>query len=383
MATWHVFTGEYPPQIGGVSDFSYLISWGLAAAGDEVHVWCPLTEADTPEAPGVVVHQELGTLTPSDLLRAGRVLDRFPGPRRIFVQWVPHSYGYRSLNLPFCVWLLARARFSRDEVQVMVHEPYLGFKPKAWRQNAAAAVHRLMTVVLLRAARKVWVSTPLWAERWRPYTLGRRVPFEWLPIPSNIPLGDPVTAAMIRARHAPAAGDWLIGHFGTYGRPISHALHALIPELLAGAENRTLLLLGRGSLLFEEELVRLHPELEGQVLASGPLSSESLAAHLLACDLMVQPYPGGGVNARRSSVMAVLKQGVAVVTDRGILTETFWTETGGAALVTAEGPTPWKSEVDALLRDDARRARLAGAGRALYQSRFAIEHAVAALRGEP
>ena len=38
---WHILTGEYPPQPGGVSDYSRMVAHGLAAAGDEVVVWAP------------------------------------------------------------------------------------------------------------------------------------------------------------------------------------------------------------------------------------------------------------------------------------------------------------------------------------------------------
>jgi hypothetical protein len=38
---WHMITGEYPPQAGGVSDYSRVVARGLAAAGDTVHVYAP------------------------------------------------------------------------------------------------------------------------------------------------------------------------------------------------------------------------------------------------------------------------------------------------------------------------------------------------------
>ena len=41
MIDWHIITGEYPPQPGGVSDYTRLVAEGLAAAGDAVTVWAP------------------------------------------------------------------------------------------------------------------------------------------------------------------------------------------------------------------------------------------------------------------------------------------------------------------------------------------------------
>src|SRR5690242_13303667 len=96
---WHLVTSEYPPDIGGVSDYTGQLARALADAGDDVHVWCP--GAARAHVPGVRVHAALGTLSPADLRRADTELDACPGPRRLLVQWVPHGFGYRSMNLGF------------------------------------------------------------------------------------------------------------------------------------------------------------------------------------------------------------------------------------------------------------------------------------------
>jgi hypothetical protein len=112
----HIITSEYPPQPGGVSDYTRLVAEGLAQAGEEVHVWCPGTAGESISEGGVHVHSGLGRVTPEDLARVGDELDRFPGPRQMLVQYVPHGYGYRSMNVPFCFWLWRRARKRGDWV---------------------------------------------------------------------------------------------------------------------------------------------------------------------------------------------------------------------------------------------------------------------------
>src|SRR5579864_3796987 len=102
---WHLITPEYPPQSGGVSHYVYLLAEALDNSQDEVHVWCPRGDGPAPESRRAHVHQELGEVSIADLFRLGKALDRFPRPRHILVQWVPHGYRYRSMNLPFCVWL--------------------------------------------------------------------------------------------------------------------------------------------------------------------------------------------------------------------------------------------------------------------------------------
>ena len=124
----------------------------------------------------------LGAFSSADLRRADRQIDACPGPRRLVVQWVPHGFGQRSLNLGFCLWVARRAR-AGDRVDVVVHEPYLEFGWGPLRHLTMAVVHRLMTAVLLRAADCVWISTPAWESRLRPYALGRAIEMRWLPVP--------------------------------------------------------------------------------------------------------------------------------------------------------------------------------------------------------
>lgn len=228
--TWHIVTCEYPPQIGGVSDYTLAVANGLAAHGQAVHVWCPAVDGQRPRVPGVTLHPELGGSTPDDLRRIGRLLDGFTSPRRILVQWVPHGYGYRSMNLSFCLWLWGRAR-KHDDVDVMVHEAFLAFGGGSWKQPTAAAVHRLMTVILLRAARRVWVSIPAWSQALKPYAMNRPIQFSWLPVPSNVPIVCDRAGIQAVRKQRLGAGNALIGHFGTYRKPVSSLLAPIVTLL--------------------------------------------------------------------------------------------------------------------------------------------------------
>src|SRR5207245_1746734 len=283
MAEWHIITCEYPPQLGGVSDYTYLLTLALAAAGDNVKVWCPAGTGDPPPAPGIVVYRELGGFTPGDFCRAGKKLDEFPAPRRLLVQWVPHGYGYRSMNVYFCTWLWSRAVFHHDRVEIMVHEPFLPFGPGSWKQAAAATVHRVMTTVLLNAVCRIWIAIPAWEVCLRPYALGRHIPFAWLPVPSNVPeVADSNAVALARAAHAPPQG-FLIGHFGAYDRPTEQFIITLVYSILSRNSTDAVLFLGRRSVTQRDELLRRHPDLAGQVHATGALVPADISRHLRAC----------------------------------------------------------------------------------------------------
>lgn len=375
---WHLITGEYPPQHGGVSDYSRHVARGLAAAGEHVHVWCPAGSPVPVEDEGVTVHRELGNFSPGALRRAGAALDRFPAPRRLLVQWVPHGFGYNAMNVAFCAWLWARRRLAGDEVFLMVHEAYVVFGG-SWKQHAVALAHRVMSVILLQAADRVWVGTPAWADRLRPYRLFRPLSLDWLPVPNNIPrVRDPEGADHTRGRYVRSGGK-LVGHFGTYGRLIAPLLDELLPALLRGHPEIRLLLLGRGGADYLAEFAGRHPELAGQVVAPDGLGDRELSLHLAACDLHVQPYPEG-VNTRRGSAMAVLGHGRPMVTTEGEYTESVWRERSAAVLVPRVGMEALAHACHAVLADDSELERLAVAAERLYAEKFDVSYTVAAFR---
>ena len=90
-AVWHIIASEYPPQRGGVSDYTHVVAQALVAAGDEVHVWCPPASRVTAQVPGIAVHRALGALGRSDLARLDQLLDPLCPLRRVAGNIEMHS----------------------------------------------------------------------------------------------------------------------------------------------------------------------------------------------------------------------------------------------------------------------------------------------------
>jgi glycosyltransferase involved in cell wall biosynthesis len=375
MTRWHLVTSEYPPDVGGVSDYTGQLAGALADAGDEVHVWCPGEVRDG--LPGVQVHAALGAMSPADFRRVDAELDACPGPRRLLVQWVPHGFGYRSMNLGFCLWLARRAR-AGDHVELMVHEPYMEFSWRSPAHSAMAAVHRIMTLVVLGAARRAWIAIPAWEARLRPYTLGRAVPMPWLPIPGCVPTDLASHPAVLRTRFAPDVQP-IVGHFGAHGAAVAALLDGCLPSIMEGPCRPALLLLGADGRTYRDALVARHPGWTGRVHAAGFLDGAALAAHLAVCDVMVQPYPDG-VTSRRTSVMACLSQGRAVVTTTGHLTEPLWQDSRAVVLAGVHDSAGLAEAVVRVLADAGARAQLGARARQLYLETFSVERVVSALR---
>jgi glycosyltransferase involved in cell wall biosynthesis len=382
VTTWHIITGEYPPLPGGVSDYSQAVAAGLVAAGDAVHVWCPAAPGRTEDGSGVDVHPVAGSWSRGDFDRMDSALAAIPGEKKLLVQWVPHAYGRRSLNVAFCRWLRRRAR-AGDVLDLMVHEPCLAFGEGSLKHDAAAAMHRLMLALLLSHARRVWVAIPAWAERIRPWAFGRSgLSFCWLPVPSTIPVTGPAEAvSRLRAETLARPDGVVVGHFSTYSPEIRQALHALLPGLLAAMPEMQVELLGRGGEQAAEELRSVAGIDAARVRASGELTATSLSHHLQGCDLLMQPYPDGA-STRRTTLMAALAHGVPVVTTVGRLSESFWKDSNAIAAVPAGDMSGVARMVSALAREPERRRRLGSAARTTYEARFSLPHVIEALRAD-
>ncbi len=373
---WQIFTGEYPPEPGGVADYTAQIAAGLAATGREVHVWTSQGGGESTAVPGVIVHR-LDGWSPADLTGLGEALDTFPTPRRLLVQYTPNAWGYKGLNLGFCRWLVARRKEYGDEVQLMFHEvayPWLiRDRPTRW---LLAAGHRWMARTLLKAGGPVDVATPAWESLLRRYGAGARREIGWRPVPSNIPvIVDSEAVATIRQKVAPR-GESIVGSFSSFAALTGPRLAEVLSNVLQDRPDRVALLIGQGSDRFAADLIATTPGVSGRVIATGSLPAAEISTHLQACDLMVQPYPDG-ITTRRTSLMASLAHGVATVSNRGRSTESFWAEAGALGLASCVETV--MAEVERLLADPAERARIGDAGHALYQRRFALERTIEAM----
>lgn len=368
--SWHLLTGEYPPQPGGVSDYTRLVAHALARAGERVHVWAPGAREERTED-GVQVHREPGLFTPLGLARLTWALERLPRPRRLLLQYVPHAFGMKAMNVPFCAWFAAR---RHDERWVFFHEVVYPWSPQArLKHQVLAGTTRVMALMVAGSAARTFVSIPAWKE-YLPEEVRARA--EWRPVPSTLST-EASPEAVSRLREELGPGPWL-GHFGTYGKATAEPLEqVLVPLLQAGPERRALLL-GRGSRAYAAGLEQRHPELAGRVVFRDSLSPEEVAVALKASDVLVQPYPDG-VSARRTTAMAGLALGVPLVTNTGHLTEPVWRGLGALALAEGTHPAPLIALTERLLSHPQERDALGARAAEVYRERFSLERTVDAL----
>jgi glycosyltransferase involved in cell wall biosynthesis len=375
---WHIVTPERPPDCGGVGDYTAQVAEGLAETGDGVSVYSPpACRPWTPPAgiEAVTLQDRFGRGSVREL--AAR-LDRDPNSR-LLVEYVPSVFGRRGTNVPFCRWLRSR-RNAGGDVRVMFHEPYLYLR---WRPDhiVTAFTQRAMAAILLDAATHVYLSTDTWRRylvRFRADAVQRAVT---LPIPSAIPC---VKAAEdVEAARGALTGSatHVVGHFGSYGRHVAPLLRRALNDLLSSDLHVAAVCAGAESDSFVTRMIAERPILRGRLFATGRVSARDISVQLQACDLLLQPYPDG-VTTRRTSVMAGLANGRAVVTVDGALTEHVWRATASVALVPSDDPAALVATARELLADPSGRTSLAARGSATYESCFALRHTIDALRAE-
>ena len=369
--TWHLITCEFPPRVGGVADFTRILAEALAVTST-VHVWAPAPARNETSA---VVHELPGGFALTGLAPLDSALESCAAPRRLFVQWVPHGYGYKSLNLPFCLWVRHRARRG-DDVHLMVHEPFLPFDLGRMRQNVGALVHRLMLRILLGAASRVWVSTPSFDDDVRGVA-PRAMATTWLPVPSPVP---PVVApdAVGRLRRELAGSSPVVGHFGTCHALVAPLLSRVFTQLAASRPDLRFVLAGRESDAFAARLAASGRIAGDAIVASGKRSADEVSRLIQCCDVFVQPYHDG-VSTRRTTLMALLEHGSAVVTTAGPRTEALWTSSNALVLRPGNDALALATAVLELIDDPSKRELLCARARALYRSEFDVPHLLRAL----
>ena len=97
--------------------------------------------------------------------------------------------------------------------------------------------------------------------------------------------------------------------------------------------------------------------------------------------MLIQPYPDG-VTTRRTSVMAGLANGCAVVTTDGKLTEDVWRAAGCVAMAPAGDTAALCTRTRELLAEQSAREALQARAAAAYDAYFALRHTIDALRAD-
>ncbi|MGQ9522428.1 MAG: glycosyltransferase family 4 protein [Anaerolineae bacterium] len=366
-------TGEYPPDQGGVGDFTLRLAEALAALGHDVHIVTGPPRADAPcDSRSVTgtVHRTVphwGWGCWREVLRVAH---------REHLDVLDLQYQAAAYRMHPAVHLLPR-RNRRPPVVVTFHDlrvPYLF--PKA------GPLRRWIVFFLARRADGVIATNE---EDFRTLEeTARPARLALVPIGSNIPPVPPpgYHRNAERTRWGVGPEDLLLGYFGFLneskgGEELVRALALLVERgtsahlLMIGGEVGTSDPTNRA---YAERVRGLIAErgLEGRVHWTGYTTPESVSAGLLATDICILPYRDG-VSFRRGTLHACLAHGRAIVTTRPAIPLAAVRDGENMLLVEPQDPEGLAAAVARLASDPALRARLEQGARALA-AEFSWEH---------
>ena len=360
---WHVVTGEYPPQLGGVSDYTHLVSRELAKGGDRVHVWAPATHLKAFHEETEQVHTLPTGFGPRWLRELNRQLRSYAPPRNILIQYVPHMYGWKSMNLAFCWWIFMQ---RKQNVCVMFHEVAFPFRSgQRFRHGLLAIVHRMMAWVILRSVRHSFTSTEPYFALLR--TLGNNeTPISMLRICSNVPLESFHSDGLPAPKEAGPTGWFTVGIFSSFGAELREFLEPVIGCLL-GNPKIEVLLLGPGESL-SQSLAKQYPQAADRLSSTGRLHVTQIAQHMRRCDALLQIYPEGA-SAARGTLIGAIASGLPVVTSSGPITDKFLLDSE-AMLFSDGSPQSVRAAVELLGENPALARELGARAERLYRESF-------------
>jgi len=368
---WHIITGEFPPEPGGVADYTWELAKALSkGTQEEVHIWTPEVESGGRGLERVHVHHLSKGFGFRWLQELDRGLARYGSADPLIVQYVPHMYGWKAMNLGFCFWL---TRQRHRILSVMFHEVAYPLKSdQPLRHRLLALVNRVMARIVLKRANYSFTSIEPYRQLLN--RLAPDVQVELMRICSNVPF----TWGAHRAENGTPAGaaHKTVGIFSSFGSGISALLEPIIPSILESDAIQVRLIGPASSLV--SSICERYPQYRPRLSTSGRVPAAEVGPQLTSCDLLLQLYPDGAA-AARGTLVAALASGVPVVTNFGHLTEPLFKAKNAVAFCDCT-PESVREVVEGLLSDNAAARELGIAGRQLYDEQFDISVAVKQLR---
>lgn len=319
-------TGEFPPQSGGVGDYTDHLASALTDQGHDIGVLTTspgvdgsernnerLGDAEWVNREGATVWRDvrrwnlLAWRAVAARLRAWR-------PDIVHFQYQAAAYGLRGA-VALYPWLL-RVWNIRPLSVVTFHDL---LPPHPFPLSGRLGVDRRAVGVLGRGADAVIATNADDARR----LLRLRARRVWeIPIGANIPVVPAVNRQAVRAGLNVPPEAPLLAYFGFYNA--GKGLDELLTAFAALAQERPdarLLLIGGGAgqtdrtnVAYAEHLRRRAQEasLADRIIWTGYVAAADVSAYLQAADVVVLPYRDG-VSLRRGTLMAAFSHSCAVV----------------------------------------------------------------------
>lgn len=319
-----LISGEYPPAVGGVGDYTQQLGRTLSARGHQLQVLTTQGRAGPDADPPVLA------VAPGWGWRAWHATVRCVArlsPDIVHIQYQTGAYAmHPAINL--LPWRLRQLR-PRPAIVVTLHDlrlPYLlpkADRARAWVTTRLCADADAVIVTNAADARALGGGVAPSRDLYSP-TMPVMTPLSIIPIGSNIMPAPPpdYDRAAWRRQLGCAPDDVLIGYFGLLSRTkgVLELLAALARLPASGPRRYRLLIIGGAAPLPDdqryaaeiERFIDVH-ELGARVQLTGSCAAEEVSAHLLAADMVVLPF-ADGASYRRGSLLAALAHARPTIT---------------------------------------------------------------------
>jgi glycosyltransferase involved in cell wall biosynthesis len=274
-------------------------------------------------------------------------------PPWVLLQYNPFRFGPRGIAPHLLVDALQLRRRGVPLI-VMVHEAWVGMHD--WRSALMGSWQRAQLRALLHAATATLTSTEALATR-----LGRAI---HVPVATNI---TPVPMSHDQARQRLGLnGELVVALLGRAheSRALDHA-EAAVGALASvrGTDQLKVFNLGK-----DAPGVQVPAGVE--VYSPGEQTNDALSIGLTASDLVLLPFVEG-ISTRRTTLMASLAHGLAIVGSWGADTDSCLLSAADALVLTPPRDRLAYANAAATLASDSDRMRALGVGaRRLYEARF-------------
>lgn len=354
-----IISRDMPPAVGGIGDHTGLLAQELAARAHEVVVLCsPPADARA--------DIDVRPVIPAFNAKTVGVIDAALAdahPDAILWQYNPFTIGRKGIGPS--ARRIARTMARHAPLVLVAHELWFPWGRQALRGVAWAVAQRLETAAVVRASRRVVVTTEsrlATLDRWFPK---RRDDVSLIPISATIE-PDPARGTNgMRTRFGLDESSFVLAHVGSAGpgRDFGPAFEALRRLRAEGVDAR-LLLIGRGG------NTDIPPGIEGAVTSTGVLEREEVSLALHSADAYVFCEPSGPAAGRKTSLLAALAHGLPVVAYAGRDRDSGLRNGENVMLVEPRTDAVTRA-LRELARDASLRVRLGRGARRLYDERFA------------
>ncbi len=364
-----LISGEYPPRVGGVADYTCHLAHALARLGHRVSVLTSSRGDDdkcaVEDDTQVDVHadvREWGVRGFAAISRGIRNL----APDVVNFQYVPHMYGRGGFAPGAALLPLRLRRVSNARIVCTLHEVASPWTVKP-RRALQAAAHWTQAALLLAASHRCVVTNPRYARQLRRWP-GRRSAVHEIPVGASIQPATISAAGLGSIQRGLAARDGhTLGELSALG--VGKRPGDLIAILSALGCRAHLALLG--GLAVDEHRHEWFMEqaakagVAERVKWSGVLPPADLSSTLSLLDVYVHTHDAGA-STRSTTLASALAHGLPVAAYRGPETSSIFAD-GENILLAPRGDVRALSErVCRLLESPELRARLSRGARALY-----------------